>query len=150
VTLTLNGSRAVSASTDGTLKVWDLATGCALRKLDGHFGPVWGVAATEDGKRAVSASEGKTLEVWDLESGLALHTLEGHADRVLGVALMSAGKKAVSASYDKTLKGWDLETGAVLASFSCNGVARCCACGAPNHIVAGDSGGRVYFLALEE
>ena len=56
VAVTADGKRAVSASWDGTLKVWDLETGGVLRTLEGHTGSVTGVAVTADGKRAVSAS----------------------------------------------------------------------------------------------
>ena len=77
VAVTGDGKRAVSASGDKTLKVWDLETGRELRTLEGHSGDVHGVAVTADGKRAVSASEDKTLKVWDLESGRELRTLAG-------------------------------------------------------------------------
>ena len=36
VAVTPDGKRAVSASEDKTLKVWDLETGRALRTLEGH------------------------------------------------------------------------------------------------------------------
>jgi WD40 repeat protein len=44
VAMTADGKRAVSASSDGTLKVWDLESGRALRTLEGHDGSVSGVA----------------------------------------------------------------------------------------------------------
>ena len=80
VAVTPDGRRAVSASDDKTLKVWDLESGRELRTLDGHSADVTGVAVTPDGRRAVSASWDKTLKVWDLESGRELRTLEGHSD----------------------------------------------------------------------
>ena len=76
--VTPDGQRAVSASWDNTLKVWDLESGRALRTLEGHSASVHGVAVTPDGQRAVSASWDKTLKVWDLESGLLLATF--HCD----------------------------------------------------------------------
>ena len=79
VAVTPDGKRAVSASWDKTLKVWDLETGRALRTLEGHSDSVSGVAVTPDGKRAVSASWDKTLKVWDLETGRAA----AHAGRPL-------------------------------------------------------------------
>jgi WD40 repeat protein len=39
--LTPDGRRAVSASLDKTLRVWDLEQGEALRTLEGHDGEVW-------------------------------------------------------------------------------------------------------------
>ena len=72
--VTPDGQRAVSASDDQTLKVWDLASGRELRTLTGHTGKVWGVAVTPDGQRAVSASADQTLKVWDLETGEVLAT----------------------------------------------------------------------------
>jgi len=150
VAVTADGKRAISASQDETLKVWDLRSGRALRTLEGHSGSVDGVAVTADGKRVVSASSDKTLKVWDLESGRALRTLEGHSAEVRGVAMAPEGKRAVSASEDKTLKVWELDTGRCIATFHCDGPAFCCAFADDHRIVAGDAGGRVYILSLEE
>ena len=150
VAVTADGKRAVSACDDATLRVWDLETGRALRTLEGHSHCVSCVAVTPDGKQAVSASWDKTLKMWDLETGWELGTLEGHSDQLRGVAVTPDGKRAISASLDKTLKMWDLETGQVIATFYCDGRAWCCAFAADGRIVAGDQGGRVYFLALEE
>ncbi|HUI43521.1 MAG TPA: NB-ARC domain-containing protein, partial [Terriglobia bacterium] len=86
-----DGKRAVSASADNTLKVWDLASGRELLTLSGHTDPVRGVAVFDspdgDGKRAVSASEDDTLKVWDLASGRELRTLSGHTHWVTAVAV---------------------------------------------------------------
>jgi WD40 repeat protein len=149
VAVTPDGRRAVSASYDKTLKVWDLESGRDLRTLAGHSAGVSGVAVTADGRRAVSASRDKTLKVWDLESGRELRTLAGHSAPVLGVAVTPDGRRAVSASGDNTLKVWDLESGAVIAGFTCEGMARCCAFAGPDKILAGDSGGRLHLLRLE-
>ena len=69
VALTSDGLRAVSASYDMMLKVWDVESGEVLRTLEGHTKGVSGVALTLDGLRAVSASGDNTLKVWDVESG---------------------------------------------------------------------------------
>jgi WD40 repeat protein len=114
VAVTPDGRRAVSASWDKTLKVWDLETGRTLRTLEGHTAHVYGVAVTPDGTHAVSVSWDRTLKVWDLDSGVTLCTLEGHSHSVSAVAVTPDGKRAVSGSGDHTLKVWDLETGHVL------------------------------------
>jgi len=151
VALSTDGQLAVSASSDKTLKVWDLESGRALRTLAGHTSSVYGVALSGDGRLAVSASEDQTLKVWELESGRALRTLKGHSSSVTGVAVTADGKRAVSASYDNTLKVWNLETGVVLATFTCDSAALWCAFSdALKLVVAGDAGGHVHFLRLEE
>ena len=118
VAVTADGQRAVSASADKTLKVWDLASGAVLHTLCGHTDPVTAVAVTADGQRAVSASDDYTLKVWDLASGAELHTLSGHTRSVNAVAVTADGQRAVSASHDHTLKVWDLASGAELHTLS--------------------------------
>ena len=61
------------------------------------------------------------------------------------------GRQVVSGSEDKTLKVEGLETGALICTFTCKGRVDCAAA-APHGrtFVAGDAGGRVYFLRLEK
>jgi hypothetical protein len=47
------------------------------------------------------------------------------------------------------LRVWDLATGGSLAIFTCDSDALCCAL-AFRTVVAGDDGGKVHFLKLEE
>jgi WD40 repeat protein len=150
VALSENGKWAVSTSHDKTLKVWDMKDGRAPHTLEGHTDTVYGVALTRDGSRAISASFDKTLKVWDLQSGRMLYTLEGHASGVFGVALSGDDKRAVSASDDKTVKVWDVESGNQLVTFTCDGMACCCAFLNYREIIAGDFNGQVHFLRFEE
>ena len=74
VALSANGRLAVSASSDKTLKVWDVATGLELRTLKGHSDWVNSVAVSDEGRLAVSASDDKTLKVWDISADFAAVT----------------------------------------------------------------------------
>ena len=114
VAVSANGTRAISASWDKTLKVWDPDSGEVLRTLEGHTGSVEAVAVWANGTRAISASNDGTLRVWDLHTGQLLRTLEGHTNSVRAVAVWADGTRAISASDDGTLKLWDLHTCKVL------------------------------------
>ena len=92
--VTPDGQRAVSASDDETLKVWELDSGRELCTLRGHAGFVTAVAVTPDGRIAISASDDKTLKVWELDSGRELYTLRGHAWPVTAVAVTPDGQRA--------------------------------------------------------
>jgi WD40 repeat protein len=121
VAVTPDGKRAVSGSSDSTLRVWDLGTGQELRKLEGHGGGVTAVALMPDGKRALSGSFDHTLRMWDLDSGSELQRLEGHRQWVTSVALTPDGTCAVSASADLTLRVWDLGCGRELRKLERHG-----------------------------
>jgi WD40 repeat protein len=75
VTVTPDGQRIVSGGAFeigwagmrplwGTLQVWELTTGKAVRSLVGHESDVGSVAVTPDGQRVVSVSCDDTIRVW--------------------------------------------------------------------------------------
>jgi WD40 repeat protein len=146
-----DGRLAVSASSDQTLRVWEVESGRELRTLLGHTGGVLGVALSRNGRLALSASSDQTLKVWEGSGPRDPRTLHGHTDRIRGVALSGDGRLALSASRDTTLKAWDLGSGKLLATFDCQYAALCCACCNDGElIITGDSGGRIYFLRVED
>ena len=66
------------------------------------------------------------------------------------MAITADGRRVVSGSWDKTLKVWDLETGALICTFTCEGIVDCAAVATDGRtVVAGDAGGRVCFLRLD-
>jgi WD40 repeat protein len=69
-----DGKRAISASYDQTLKLWNLDSGQCLRTFEGHTQSVGAVATSPDGRHAISASNDTTLKLWDLDSGQCLAT----------------------------------------------------------------------------
>ncbi|MBN9524485.1 PQQ-binding-like beta-propeller repeat protein, partial [bacterium] len=64
-----DGRWLVTGAEDRSVRVWDAATGRAVRRFDGHLGSVEQVAITPDGRHAVSAGDDGAVFVWDLRLG---------------------------------------------------------------------------------
>jgi WD40 repeat protein len=114
VAVTADGQRALSASRDKTLRVWDLASGAELHVLRGHTDQVTTVAVTPDGSSAVSGSHDRTVRSWDLATGQLLRTFEGHSFDINLLVVTPDGSKAISGSSDETIRVWDLDQGVEL------------------------------------
>ncbi len=115
------GDAAVSGSTDGTVRHWDLKTGKCLQIMTGHSGAIHSVTISPDGRFAVSGGVDHIVYYWDLEARRPFHKLEGHTEWVDSVAISPDGLHAVSGSYDKTVRLWDLKTGKCLRTMEHHG-----------------------------
>jgi WD40 repeat protein len=107
-----DGNRALSASHDHTIRVWDLKTGKELHCLkDQQDSVVCGVAFSPNGKRALSGGADQVVRLWDAETWKELRHFEGHGYCVRRVAFSADGRRAVSGGDDGNVLLWDLETG---------------------------------------
>ena len=75
-----DGTRLASAGDDGTVRVWDAATGQEALTLKGHTAEVSSVAFSPDGTRLASAGDDSTVKVWDAATGQEALTLKGHTE----------------------------------------------------------------------
>jgi WD40 repeat protein len=72
-----DGMRLLSASADGTLRLWDLAArGCA-RLLEGHRTAVLGADCSADGRWCVSSAANGSLRLWDLGGEASYELADG-------------------------------------------------------------------------
>jgi WD40 repeat protein/tRNA A-37 threonylcarbamoyl transferase component Bud32 len=113
VAFSADGRRLASASGDGTVKLWDAATGQVTRTFMGHTDDVHSVAFSADGRRLASASADQTVKVWDAETGQEIRTLTGHTEGVRSVAFSPDDRRLASAGWHGTVKLWDAATGQV-------------------------------------
>jgi WD40 repeat protein len=60
-----DGARIVTGGADGTVRLWDAATGQEMLSLDGLGGPVTAVAFSADGRRLLAAGRDGGITVWD-------------------------------------------------------------------------------------
>ena len=107
------GTHLASASDDGTVRLWNAATGRLERTLRGHGQSVTTVAYSPDGRRVVSAGADGTVRVWGVDGGPTI-LLRGHEGPVSSAAFDPAGQRVVSAGQDGTVRVWSAEGGETL------------------------------------
>ena len=106
----------VSASRDGTAKLWDAETGFCLRTLHGHDGWVRavGVGSTAELQLVATCGQDKTVRLWALDGSATtpIAVLSGHENVVETVCFAQTDGQpvVVSGSRDKTLRVWNLRT----------------------------------------
>ncbi len=113
-----DGRLLVTGSWDRSAKIWDIATGKALRKLDGvHQGYVNSVEFSPDGKLVLTGSDDGTARLWDIATGLPVEpVLRGHASRIRQARFSSDGSRALTTANDKTARVWDARNGESLVT----------------------------------
>ncbi len=103
-----NGAWLASASVDGTIRTWDMASGAPLRVLRGLQRSVHALAVSPDGGRLVSAGNGRRLLVWDPATGQRPDLLTGDDYGVYALAFSPDGRLLASAGRDRTIVLWDI------------------------------------------
>jgi len=105
-----DGGRVVTASSEGTARVWDAATGKELAVLRGHQDTLLSAAFSGNGRRVLTVSADQTVRVWDAATGQELAALRGH-EAVWSAAFGGDGRRVLIVSADKTARVWDAVTG---------------------------------------
>ena len=149
VAVTADGRRAISASHDMTLKVWDLTRWQTIRTLRGHLGSVRAVAMTRDGRFAASASDDETVRIWKLGNGREMWNLVGHTESVRGIAISPCDRFVASCSHDHTVRVWNMRTGTHIATFTCDSILSCCRFVTSTRILASDVAGVIHDLIID-
>jgi len=113
VAFSADSKTLASGSMDGTIRLWDVASGQELKTLKGHSSDVNSVAFTPDGKTLASASDDNTIKLWDVVLGQELKTLKVDLNPVVSMAFSPDGKTLVSVCgvFNRIIKLWDVSSG---------------------------------------
>ncbi|WP_406169704.1 NB-ARC domain-containing protein [Streptomyces canus] len=106
-----DGTRVISANTDGTVSVWDVATASAVLTRHGHTGWAECCACAPDGTYFVSGGADGLVQLWDEHSQTPRATLTGHTAAVTRCEVAPDSSWLISAGLDATLRIWDATTG---------------------------------------
>ncbi len=111
IQLTKDGKKLLSASWDGSIRLWDIATGLMDRKLIGHQGGVYAAIFNNAEKNIFSGGADRVIRMWDVSTGKVVKTFSGHQGEVTSLQLTSDEKMLISHSLDGSTKFWDLNSG---------------------------------------
>ncbi|MFN7895226.1 MAG: hypothetical protein ACK5Q6_03570, partial [Cyanobacteriota bacterium] len=146
----LPDGRLASGAGDGTIKLWDAASGQLQATLKRHSDAVNTLAVLSDGRLASGAFD-NTIKLWDPASGQLQATLEDHSDWVRALAVLPDGRLA-SGAGDRTIKLWDQASGEAESDqpqFVADAAILALAfLPATSTLVAGDASGRLHWLRL--
>jgi WD40 repeat protein len=111
-----SASERSDAPEDGTIRIWNLATGEIAAKIVGPKITVHALAFAPDSKSLASAGSDKLIRVWDLAElttdFVALtkdpKTLSAHEGAITALAFGKDAQTLASAGADKTVLVWDV------------------------------------------
>ena len=95
-----DGRTVVTASQDGTGRLWDAAGGQPVGAPMRHGGAVRSARFSSDGNKIVTASADKTVRVWDARDGHPLAEPIEHKMEVTSAEFSPDGKKLLTLCHD--------------------------------------------------
>ena len=114
VDVSSDGKLVLTASDDGTARVWDAESGSVLRILSGHTKRLTSAIFSPSSKEIITTSNDGTARLWDTTTGGILVVLRGHTlwgngvSTVTSVALSKDGRRAVTGGIDGTVRVWNI------------------------------------------
>jgi len=117
-----DGQTVVTASSDHTARLWDVATGRPRSEPLRHDDPVEFAAFSPDGQTVVTASSDRTARLWNITTGQPRSEPMRH-DSAVSRAGFSADGTTVLTVDEQTARHWDVATGRPNGALIRHGVA---------------------------
>lgn len=97
-----SGTRIVTASDDGTAKVWNVPHGSLRTSLIGHTDKVLGGGFSPDGAHVLTYSADRTARVWEAETGRLNLKIETEGGGIVSAEYVDEGKAVILVLDDGT------------------------------------------------
>lgn len=116
-----DGRQALSASADGTARIWLIASGETVRSFVGHEGSINDAIWSPEERQVATASSDGTIRIWDAQTGAELQRIDAHPDGVTALSWSSDGRRLASSGKDGLGRVWDATTGELLLTLMGHG-----------------------------
>ncbi len=110
VSVSADGTMAVSGSFDTSAIRWSLARNAAEQVLRFHDDAVNAVAVLTDGRAATAGADGR-IAIWTAGKAQPDRVLQGHTAPIVALAVSPDGATLASAAWDRTVRLWSLSDG---------------------------------------
>ncbi len=105
-----DGGMLASASLDGTLALWDVASG-KLFWTASEKSLVSSISFHPDGQHLASSGSDGMIRIWNVLDGTCLRVLEAHEDLILDIVWSPDGQLLASGGIDAAIKLWEIQQG---------------------------------------
>ena len=116
-----DGRRLISASGDGTVRLWDLATNEVTFKTQTQQSTDWSAYFSMDGKVLVASGFENNILVWEIGTGKRLLSVEDHSTWISCLSFSKDGKVIASGGDRGSISLWDVSEGTILCQVSGRG-----------------------------
>ena len=110
VTIAPDGTWLATGCDDGSVRIWDPATGRQRAAPTGYHGGVAAVVIAPDGAWLASGGRDGSVRIWDPATGQQ-HAVDGHPGGVTAVVIAPDGTWLASGGRDGAVRIWDRATG---------------------------------------
>ncbi|MBI2926983.1 MAG: serine/threonine protein kinase [Verrucomicrobia bacterium] len=111
VNFSRDGKRLVTASRDGTARLWDASNGQPLGQPMKHDAEVVWAQFSGDGRHVVTASADDAARIWHADTTQLAAPPLRHEGFVAFATFSRDDQKVITASQDQTARIWDARTG---------------------------------------
>lgn len=101
-----SGRQVVSGSADGSLRLWDVATGKSALRITGCRLGAYALAVSPDGSRVAAGCKDSVIRIFSLSDAKLLRELRGHRGYVRGLAYTHRGGRLFSSADDGSICLW--------------------------------------------
>ena len=105
-----DGKRLLSASSDGTSRIWDINSGRQIAAMGNHTGRVYYAQVNAQGTMATSVGSDKIINVWDLRNvAKPLLTNQDSQDVIMSCDISNDSKYVISGTMGGIVNALNVE-----------------------------------------